>query len=259
MNTGFGLLTTSFTWARYSQKLIKRILRPHCVGCFLPNDAGERKMHVALGFDGSIPDGNAIYLYWLVDLEDGVIADAKFQAFGQSALLGAAEAACEILIGKNYDQAARVGADLIDRHLRDRAEIPAFPPETHPHLNLIIGAIDMAADACKGLPLPVAYVAPPAPQDAGEVLEGGFPGWYDLVVEKKLTLIEEVMNRDIRPYIALDAGGVEVLSIQDGKNIHIAYKGSCTSCISSVGATLSYIQQTLRNKLHPDLTVIPEL
>ena len=63
----------------------------------------------------------------------------------------------------------------------------------------------------------------------------------------------------MRPYIALDAGGVEVLNLVDDHQVLIAYQGSCTSCYSAVGTTLSYIQQVLRNKVHPSLVVVPDI
>ena len=55
-------------------------------------------MRLVIGKEGRCSDGNAVCLYLLVDENDGVIADARFQASGQSALIGAAEAACELLI-----------------------------------------------------------------------------------------------------------------------------------------------------------------
>lgn len=250
---------TSFPWNRYSKKLINKIEKPRNVGVFEKAESDARLMHLAIGFEGKVEDGNYVRLYWLVDKEDGIIVDSKFQAFGQSALIGATEAACEILIGKNYDQAKRVGAELIDRHLRDRSEEAAFPKETHPHLNLVIGAIDHAAEQCNGIPFADTYVAPPMPSNLGEVVPGGYPGWMELPLKKKIAVIEEVLDRDIRPYIALDAGGVEVLNLLQDREVIISYQGSCTSCYSAVGTTLSYIQQTLRNKVHPELVVVPDL
>jgi NifU-like protein len=252
-------LTTTFPWMRYSKKLIAKIEKPHCVGFFSAEESEARDMRLAEGVEGRIEDGNLIHFYWLVDKDDGIIVDAKFQAFGQSALLGAAEVACELLIGKNYDQARRISAQLIDQQVRDRSDDPAFPKETAPHLNLVIGAIENAAEQCTDLPLASNYAAPPVPMGIGEVLEGGYPGWIELSLEQKLSVIEQVLDNDIRPYIALDAGGVEVINLRADKELIIAYQGSCTSCYSSIGTTLSYIQQVLRAKVHPDLVVIPDL
>lgn len=256
---GFAALTTSFPWVRYSKKLIAKIEKLRCAGFFTLEESDARDMRLVTASAGSIEDGNIVRLYWLVDKDDGVIVDAKFQAFGQSALLGAAEIACELLIGKNYDQAQRITAALIDQQVQDRSDTPAFPKETTPHLNLVLEAIDAAAEQCTDLPLAPSYVAPPMPLEMGEVLEGGYPGWDAMSVEKKIAVIEEVLNHDVRPYIALDAGGVEVLNLIEGRELVIAYQGSCTSCYSSVGTTLSYIQQVLRAKVHPALVVVPNL
>lgn len=253
------MLMHTFPWSRYSKKLAAKIEKPRCAGFFTKEQSEERGMRLAIGCDGSRKEGNEVHLYWLVDVQDGIIVDAKFQAYGQSALIGAAEAACELLIGKNYDQAKRVSTDLIDKQVRDKNENSAFPKEASPHLNLVLGAIENAAEQCVDIPLAPTYVAPPAPLDIGEVLEGGYPGWDGFSIDQKLGVIEEVLNRDVRPYIELDAGGVEVLNLLNGREVIIAYQGSCTSCFAATGTTLSYIQHVLRAKVHPDLIVIPNL
>lgn len=252
-------LFPSFLWSRYSRKLSNKIERPHCVGFFTKDEAEARQMFLAEGREGSVKEGNAVAIYCLVDPDDGIIVDVRFQVFGQSALIGAAEAACELMIGKNYDQAKRIGADLIDKEVRDRADEPAFPRETWPHLNLIVGAIENAAEQCTDIPIADTYVRAPTPVDLSDIEEGGYPGWETLSTPQKLGVIEEVIARDIRPYIELDAGGVEVLKLINEREVIIAYKGSCTSCFSATGTTLSYIQQVIKAKISPDLIVIPDL
>lgn len=253
------LLTQSFPWNRYSKKLIAKIDKPRCVGIFERAQSEERGMRLAIGKEGSVADGNVVWMYWLVDLDDGIIVDAKFQVYGQSVLIGAAEIASELVVGKNYDQARRIGSELIDKQVRDKADEPAFPKEAGPHLNMILGALESAYEQCTDIPLANSYVAPPAPRDIGEVLEGGYPGWQELSLKQKIAVIEDVVARDIRPYIELDAGGVRILNLLQDREVIIAYQGSCTSCFSATGTTLSYIQQVLRAKVHPDLIVIPDL
>lgn len=256
---GLSALITPFPWNRYSKKLIAKIENPRSVGIFKSEESEARGMRLAIGSEGKVQEGNCIRFYWLVDKDDGIIVDIKFQVFGQSALIGAAEAACELLIGKNYDQAKRLSTELLDRHLRDKSEEPAFPRETYPHLNLVLGAIEHAAEQCTDIPFAETYVTPPVPSNIGEVVEGGYPGWMELPLKKKIAVVEEILDRDVRPYIALDAGGVEILNLLNDKEVVIAYQGSCTSCYSSIGTTLSYIQQVLRAKVHPDLVVVPDI
>ena len=256
---GISTLTSSFPWVRYSKKLVAKIENPRNVGFFTEAEAEARLLRLVEGQEGSIAKGNALIFYWLVDKDDGIIVDAKFQVYGQSVLIGAAEAVCDLLIGKNYDQAKRITSDLVDKQLRDRSEIQSFPKETAPYINLILEAIDVAAEKCTDIPFADTYVKAQVPSDIGEVLPGGYPGWMELSLKKKIAVIEEVMDRDIRPYIALDGGGVTVLNLIGDKELSIAYQGSCTSCYSSIGTTLSYIQQVLRAKVHPDIVVVPEM
>lgn len=243
-------------WSRYSKKMREKIFRCRSSGFFSEKEALARAMFLARGKAGVVNEGNALHLFWLVDESDGIIVDAKFQIFGHSALLAAAESACELLIGKNYEQAKRISAELIDKQLRDYPDQPAFPEEALFHLNLVIEAIEEAASSCASLPLPEKDIPTPVPRnEEGE----GYPGWIDLPREEKLAVIEDVLNEEIRPYIELDAGGISVRDLIGDKELIVAYQGACTSCHSSVGSTLSAIQHLIRTKVHPDLIVVPDM
>lgn len=251
-------LINSFPWTRYSKKLATKIEKTRAAGFFTKKESEARDMRLVESTEGSVEDGNMVRFFWLVDRDDGIIVDAKYQVFGQSALIGAAEIAAELLIGKNYDQARRITAVLIDQQARDKANAEAFPPETIPHLNLVLAAIQQAADQCMDLPLPQSYTTTPKAIDIGEVNPDGYPGWLEMSIDQKVGVIEQVLNQDIRPYIALDAGGVEIIKLV-GLELHIKYQGSCTTCYSSIGTTLSYIQQVLRAKVNPALVVTPDM
>lgn len=251
----FEQLVHPYPWAVYSKKLRRTIAKPHNSGHFTQQESEERGVRLVTGSEGSLDEGNLIRFYWLVDRDDGVIVDAKFQAFGHSATLGACEAACDLVVGKNYDQAGRLTPELIDRHLRDRSETPAFPPEMGPHLSLVVAGIIDAAEKCTDIPLAIG--GPPSPFSAA--LEGeAFLGFEDLPHAEKIKVIEKILDEEVRPYIALDAGGIEIVSLDDEMKLTVAYQGSCTSCYSSVGTTLSYIQQIIRTKVHPALNVVPD-
>jgi len=86
-----------------------------------------------------------------------------------------------------------------------------------------------------------------------------WPGWQELTKQQKIEVIKDVIVKEIQPYIELDAGGVEVLDLIGQREVIIAYSGSCTTCYSATGATLSAIQQILRAKVWRDLIVTPKL
>ena len=54
-----------------------------------------------------------------------------------------------------------------------------------------------------------------------------------------------------------DGGNVEVVDIIDGQKIIIQYQGACGSCGSSIGGTLSFIEQALRTNIYKELVVVP--
>ncbi|MCB1106867.1 MAG: NifU family protein [Chlamydiia bacterium] len=244
-----------YPWNDYSNLLIERILTPRNLGTFKEGKGGMQEMRVVTGRGESA--GNALVISLVVDETDGIIADAKFRAFGETALIGAADAACEVLLRKSYDQAKRLSADLIDRKLRDFTNIPAFPKEVESHLNLVLSAIEEAAEKCGDIPLKDPSISPPVPAD--QMGEGGHPNWHLFSPDEKLDHIKEVIRDEIQPYIELDAGGIEVSAFNNESEVVIAYQGACTSCPSSTGATLDAIQQILRSRLSPVLQVKPDL
>lgn len=250
-------LCISFPWASYSKKTTLRIETPYCAGIFTSKEAECRDLHLAIGSAGSVEEGNAITLFWLVDKTDGVIVDSRFQVFADAVLIGLAEAGCELIIGKNYDQAGRISPEIIEKYLRDKQDKKAFSDDTLGHVHLLTHALQLASETCREIPLEPSYVAPPITGHQVEIVEGGWPGWQELSLKQKLQVIEQVLNDEVRPYIELDAGGVTVLNLIDDRQLLIAYSGACTGCHSSTGATLSYIQHVLRAKVHPDLEVIP--
>jgi NifU-like protein len=243
-------------WSQYSKKLRSHLDRLQYAGSFSAEEALEKNMRRVVGRAGR--PSEEVRLDWLVDESDGVIADAKFSAIGPTALIAAAEAASESVLRKNYEQASRIGADLLDRLYRDHKDRPAFPEECAPYLNQVIEAIDDAIQQCLDIPYAQSFDMTPIVGEGGEI-PGGLPGWEEMPQEQKRKIIEEVIEQEIRPYIALDAGGIKVLDLKNGRELSISYEGACATCHSSTGSTLHAIQRILRARVHPTICVIPEL
>lgn len=239
-------------WDQFSKKLKERIEKPRFIGKFEEIDATSRGMRLAIGRE------KGLVLYWLVDESDGIIADAKFQAFGPPLLIAAGEIASEMVLRKSYHQASRISTDLLDQHIRDIPGRAAFPEEGFPFLNRALSAIDKAAEICSDIPFVSSYEMTPIEEEFGEI-PGGIPGWDGLSLEERKKAIESVLMREIVPYVQLDAGGVRLTSLKSDGEVVITYEGSCTSCHSSTGSTLTAIQRILRARVHPSLFVTPDL
>ncbi len=233
--------------------LFQKIDSMRHAGVLDPKLAAARQMRVVESQLELAAEGIIAKLYWLVDLEDGVIVDARYQLFGPSLLLGLLEIACEWVILKSYDQAKRTSAVLLEKQIR---EPHPLPKAANRYLNLILDLFEHAALQCSDIPLPEELTTPLAAPI--EIVEGGYPGWQTLSTDQQLALIEEVLKTEIRPFVEMDGGGVDVVKIV-GNQVTIIYHGACTTCFSSTGATLSFIQQMLAAKLWPELIVIPDL
>jgi NifU-like protein len=240
-----------YPWSLYGKKLNQKIDHPQFVGFFKPEDMQGRGLRLVIGRQESLA------LYWLVDETDGVIADIRYQVIGPSALIGALEAACQLLLRKNYDQARRISADLIDREVRDLPNEEAFPVQFYGHLNLVLEAVEEAAQQCMDIPINEAELTSPLTPEmmAGSCIEG----WEELSKKEKLFIIEQIIQTEIRPYIELDAGGIQIIDLSEKHELTIAYQGSCTSCHSATGSTLTAIQNILQAKVYPAIQVIPDL
>ncbi|MGM0440496.1 MAG: NifU family protein [Chlamydiota bacterium] len=248
-------LTHSHPWSRYSRKLSEGIMNPQCAGAF-PSDEVREGLRMVSASEGHKEDGNAVKIFWLVDEADGQVVDARFQVHGCSALIGAAEGACQQAIGKNYFQAGRLTAELIEGYFQDAAET-AFPEETSPYLNMVVDLLDNLAQQCDDIPVTTNYLMPPH-EERGDDDEGGYPGWESLDKQHKMAVINEVLDREVRPYIELDGGGIDVIDLLDDKELVISYQGACVSCLYATGATLSHIQHVVSSKISADIVVVPK-
>lgn len=238
-----------FPWTMYSSKLIKSIVHPLYAGIIDRSKAGHR---LVLSEEPAL-----LRFYLLVNEEDGVIVDAKFQAFGETILIGSAEIVCELLIEKNYAQAKRISAELVEKSAEDRPQKKGFPPESGSYINLVLDVLDGALIQCEDLPMPEEFLVTPV--DLSDLKKGEYPNWAALTHNEKLGVIQEVLAHEILPYVQLDDGGVSIKELKNDIELTIKYEGNCTSCISSTGSTLSAIQQILRARVHPGLQVIPDL
>jgi len=74
--------------------------------------------------------------------------------------------------------------------------------------------------------------------------------------EALLQRINDVLDDRVRPALAGDGGGLEVVGL-DGKTLQIRYQGACGSCPSSIAGTLMAIQNLLQSEVDEDLAVVP--
>jgi NFU1 iron-sulfur cluster scaffold homolog, mitochondrial len=78
--------------------------------------------------------------------------------------------------------------------------------------------------------------------------------FFALELEMQLEHLNLIMDVKVRPGLAGDGGGLDIVGI-DGKRVLIYYLGACGTCPSSTAGTLSYIQNMIQTFAHRDLEV----
>ena len=67
--------------------------------------------------------------------------------------------------------------------------------------------------------------------------------------------INALLEERIRPGLAGDGGGLEIISFEDN-TLQISYHGACGSCPSAATGTLRYIEGMLQDEVDPEIRVI---
>lgn len=70
----------------------------------------------------------------------------------------------------------------------------------------------------------------------------------------RLVQINDILNKQIRPALMMDGGGLEIVSLE-GKELRIHYHGACGTCPSATFGTLMAIENLVRS-VDPELTVV---
>ncbi len=70
---------------------------------------------------------------------------------------------------------------------------------------------------------------------------------------RKMQLIQDVLEKEVRPLLWADGGDLELIDIA-GNNVQIAFRKACAGCVSS-GHTAKFVEQKLREFVTEELTV----
>lgn len=73
---------------------------------------------------------------------------------------------------------------------------------------------------------------------------------------QKIALIQEVIEKEIRPLLQADGGDIELVDV-DGHKVIVALRGTCTGCLMA-GITVQKIEEKLKELVHEELVVAVE-
>src|SRR5574344_808080 len=93
-----------------------------------------------------------------------------------------------------------------------------------------------------------------------ESIENGQEGAFEtLSKEKQISIIEEVLDEDVRPMLLMDGGNMEILDIVESSphlDLYIRYLGACNGCSAGSSGTLYAIESILQRKVYENLRVL---
>jgi NifU-like protein len=221
----------------------RALLQLHA-GFFTTSDAESRFLFLAHGVSGSEEEGIMLGLYFLLDPVMKCVIDAKFQAFADSSLISIMDAICEMVLGKEYREVKNLSLDNVAGYLGEKE---GFPLEIYERLKVIEEVLEKTKRSCE--------MCPSWKDD--HTSKEKILDWEKKSLEEQMEIVEHVLQEEVIPLIERDGGGVQVVNIVDGKEVYISYQGECATCFHSTGATLMFIQKTLRDRISPDIFVRP--
>lgn len=74
---------------------------------------------------------------------------------------------------------------------------------------------------------------------------------------KKIKMIEDVLEREIRPALRKDGGDIELIDV-DGDFVQVSLRGACVSCAASQTTLKDYVEKKLREQVLDSLIVEEE-
>ena len=255
-----------------------------------PRNAGEVEDANAVGEVGSMACGDALKLTLKVD-EEGKIADAKFQTFGCASAIASASALTEMLKGKSLEEAEKVtnqdiadylgglpkekmhcsvlGRQALEAALSDYRGEPRKEQEGEIVCECF-GVTDVEIEKA---------IRENNLSSVEEVTNytkagGGCENCHDTIREiiaevrseekpvtrpklsniQKIRMIEETIDREIRPSLQQDGGDIDLIDVI-GNRVLVATRGACAVCKASDMTLKNFVESKLQELVLPELVV----
>jgi NifU-like protein len=255
-----------------------------------PRNIGEVKDADAVAEVGSMACGDALKLTLKVD-ENGKITDAKFQTFGCASAIASASALTEMLMGKTIEEAEKItnqdiadylgglpkekmhcsvlGREALEAAIADYRGEPKEKKEgkivcecfgvTDLEIERAIrennlGTIEDVTNYTKA-----GGGCESCHETIQEILNGVRGKARPVTLPKpsniqKIKMIEETIEREIRPSLRHDGGDIELIDVI-GNRVLLAMRGSCAICKASQQTLKNFVETKLRDLVWPELVV----
>lgn len=271
----------------YTDKVKEHFLNPQNVG-EVENPDGVAEV-------GSMACGDALKLTFKLD-ESKKIKEAKFKTFGCASAIAAASALTEIIKGMSIEEASKVtnqdianflgglpqekmhcsvlGREALEKAIASYEGAPRKADEAQivcecfgvtdqeieraiRENNLIsveeVTNYTKAGGGCGGCHEAIQEIITRVRAD----MEAKPPVRPKLSNIQKIRMIEETIEREIRPSLKHDGGDIELIDVV-GNRVIVATRGACASCQASDMTLKHFVETKLRELVWPELIVEEE-
>lgn len=266
----------------YTDKVKEHFLNPRNVG-EIENPDGVAEV-------GSLACGDALKLTFKLD-ENKRIRDAKFKTFGCASAIASSSALTEMIKGMTVDEALKVTNQDIAKYLGglpdEKMHCSVMGKQAlEKAVENYRGAPSLEAGAkiiCECFGVTDKEIERAIRENNISTVEdvtnftkagGGCGNCQDVIAQilervkaeaktevkpkltniQKIRLIEETIEREIRPSLKHDGGDIEIIDII-GNRVIVALRGACATCKASNITLKDFVEQRLRELVVPDITV----
>ncbi|NLI81221.1 MAG: Fe-S cluster assembly protein NifU [Deltaproteobacteria bacterium] len=257
-----------------------------------PRNVGEVENPDGVAEVGSIACGGALRLTFKVD-ENNRITEAKFKTFGCASAIAAASALTEIIKGMTVEEAAKVTNQDIANYLgglpQEKMHCSVLGREAlEKAISHYKGApLQMAPGniVCECFGVTDLEIERAVEENNLATVEdvtnytkagGGCSSCHEAIEEiisrvrsrmeskpvssprlsniQKIKMIEETIDREIRPSLKQDGGDIELIDVV-GNRVIVATRGACASCQAANMTLKHFVEAKLKEFVWPELVV----
>jgi NifU-like protein len=257
-----------------------------------PRNVGEIEDADGVAEVGSIACGDALKFMFKLD-ENKKIKEAKFKTFGCASAIATASALTEIVRGMSLEEASKVTNQDIANYLgglpQEKMHCSVMGREAlEKAISNYRGAPDLAADekiVCECFGVTDKEIERAIRENRLSSVEevtnftkagGGCGNCHDAIQQiidqvlgdlreapaprpklsnlKKIRMIEETIDREIRPALKHDGGDIELVDVL-GNRVLVATRGACASCQAANQTLKNFVEVKLRELVWPEIVV----
>lgn len=268
----------------YTDKVKDHFINPRNVGA-IENPDG-------IGEVGSLACGDALKLTFQLG-ENRKISDAKFQTFGCASAIASSSALTEIIKGLSLDEAEKITNEDIAKYLgglpKEKMHCSVMGREAlEKAIAYYRGEADKKVEGeivCECFGITDKEIERVVKEDKLETVEdvtdyikagGGCGNCHEKIQDiidsllgserpakkkiavltnlQKIKLIEETLEREIKPELKKDGGDIDLIDV-DGNNVLVKLRGACATCNVSQVTLKHYVEAKLHEFVTPELVV----